>query len=321
VRWGSDLRKFAAGYNLRDLWIGSEGMLGIITGAVLKLIPRPATSRTFLAAFRNETDALRGVKRILGAHVVPAILEFLDRQTVVCTLRRLASQAGLSFAESETPRLPKSHPLRFVPCPASVLLIELDGHHSRVREETRALKECLSGRATRIREARDERERENLWELRRNCSQAMFQMGDSKLNEDVVVPLSAQTELLRFVGKLRKSSGLATPTFGHAADGNFHVHIMFDRENADHRRRAETAVQEIMEKVISLGGSISGEHGIGLAKTPFFSLQHSPAEIRAMRAVKDALDPNGILNPGKLFKPFRVWEYEPVGDPLPWDHR
>jgi len=126
---------------------------------------------------------------------------------------------------------------------------------------------------------------------------------------------------MRFLAQLKKSSRLAIPTFGHLADGNLHVNIMFNREDADQARRAEAAVERLMRKVVELGGAISGEHGIGLAKTPFLRIQHSPAQVRAMQAVKAALDPRGILNPGKLFDIFEVWKQEKLTVKLPWDHK
>jgi glycolate oxidase len=304
VRWAGDVKKFSAGYNMRDLWVGSEGTLGIITGAVIKLVPKPPSKSTFLAAFKDEKTALKVVKTLLGRRVIPSVLEFMDRQTIECTLKK-----GFKIP------LPLS-----VDKPSAILLFELDGHKSRVAEEKKILLSILSARAESYRQARGKQMVESLWNVRRKCSQSMFMMGDSKLNEDVVVPLESQIPLIEFTLKLKAESGLATPTFGHAADGNFHVHVMFDRENPVHREKAEVAVMRIMEKVIELGGSISGEHGIGLAKTPFLSLQHSPAEINAMRSIKNALDPNGILNPGKFFEPFRVWEHKAVRVKMPWDH-
>lgn len=304
VRWGADLRKFAAGYNLRDLWVGSEGTLGIITGAVLRLVRRPAAKVTFLAAFENERKALGAVKAILKKRIMPSVLEFLDRQSVECTIL-------------EGFKLPFSRKLDATP---ALLLIELDGSRMQLQEDRKRLETVLENRSLALRRTATHTEAERLWEVRRKCSKAMFRMGDSKLNEDVVVPLRSQEALLKYTLELKQEIGLATPTFGHAGDGNFHVHIMFNREDLDQRARAEQGVQKIMEKVIELGGAISGEHGIGLAKTPFLNLQHSPAEIGAMKAIKQALDPNGILNPGKIFEPFRVWEHAPVKVKMPWDH-
>jgi glycolate oxidase len=300
VRWGGDVRKFVSGLNLRDLWIGSEGMLGVVTSAVLKLIPKPVARHTLLAGFRTDDQALNMVQRLLKARLVPSILEFIDRQSVVCT----EAYRGAPFFKGRGGR--------------AILLMEVDGDAAAVREQRKQAHALLRPHAESMRDTGDPVEAESLWEARRTCSQAMYQLADTKLNEDIVVPLRSQRALLRYTLALKKSSGLPTPTYGHAADGNFHVHVMFNRDQPDECQRAETAIMALMRKVVELGGAITGEHGIGLAKSAFMPLQHTPAEIKAMRAVKDALDPNGILNPGKMFEPFPVWKEKPVQVRMPW---
>jgi glycolate oxidase len=148
----------------------------------------------------------------------------------------------------------------------------------------------------------------------------MFKLGDSKLNEDVVLPMRSYLKFARYLEGLRRQSGLPIPTFGHLGDGNLHVNIMYHAANPAERASATRTVRSLMKEVVSLGGAISGEHGIGLAKSPFLRMQHSPAAIGAMKAVKRALDPRGILNPGKMFKVFRVWEHKRLDVQLPWDH-
>ncbi|MBC2593550.1 FAD-binding protein [Ruficoccus amylovorans] len=312
VKWGLPLKKYVSGFNLRDLWIGSEGMLGVVTRATLKLIPAPETRATFLAAYKDEAAALRTVREVLKARLVPSILEFIDRQTLDCFLRKHEKAGTLG-----------SLPFRVKagdPAPA-MLLLEVDGDAGQVRRQKTAVRELLGAKALWLRQARDEEEAEALWRIRRTCSQAMFQMGDTKLNEDIVVPLESQLPLLKYTLEVRKKTGLATPTFGHAADGNFHVHVMFDWGDADQRERARESIELIMRKVVELGGAITGEHGIGLAKSPFLSLQHTEAEIGAMKRIKDALDPNGILNPGKMFEPFDMWlQPRDRAWRFPWDH-
>ena len=177
------------------------------------------------------------------------------------------------------------------------------------------------GHATAFREAKDREEAEQLWTLRRKCSGAMFALGDSKLNEDIVVPLRNYEAFGLFLEKLRTTSRLPIPTFGHLGDGNLHVNIMYHRADRAEYLRAEKAVAALMKEVVRLGGAISGEHGIGLAQSPFLRLQHSEAEIAAMRAVKAALDPHGILNPGKMFDVFKVWEHPRLKIDLPWDRK
>ena len=172
-----------------------------------------------------------------------------------------------------------------------------------------------------FREARSRSEAEQLWAVRRQCSRAMFALGDAKLNEDVAIPMQHYQRFARFLDRLRRQSGLPIPTFGHLADGNLHVNIMFHGGVPAEVRAAEKTVGVLMKEVVALGGAISGEHGIGLAKTPFLRLQHRPAEVNAMLAVKRALDPRGILNPGKMFEVFRVWEHPRVKVELPWDKK
>ncbi|MFT5622981.1 MAG: glycolate oxidase [Bacteroidia bacterium] len=300
---GLALKKYVSGLNLRDLLIGSEGTLGVITAATLKLIPKPQKRWTGMFAFKSEAAALKAVVALFDAGLNPSILEFLDRQSVTCAERYTGH-------------------LIFDDCPrASILLIEVDGRPAEVREQRTRLLEFMQSRAIAHREARTDARAEALWQVRRTCSQSMFSIADTKLNEDVVVPIQKQAELIRYTIALKKEIGLATPTFGHAGDGNLHVHIMYDRSNAEDAVKAKVGIKKLMQKVVDLGGVITGEHGVGLAKAPFMELQHGKAEIAAMRAVKDALDPKGILNPGKIFEPFEVWDHKPVQVKLPWDHR
>lgn len=306
VRWGANLRKYVSGYNIRDLWIGSEGTLGIITGAVLKLLRRPAARSTVLAAFASEDEALAMIRRILEAPLLPSVLEFLDAESVEC-FRRAHHDGGLpAWIEP------------FLSGP--VLLLEFDGHVVEVEEDFARVLELLRQHGVPCKATHDEREAEELWTIRRRCSHAMFQLGPTKLNEDIVVPLDAQPALFAFLRELRAETGLPCPTFGHAADGNFHVHIMYDHADAAGRARAEAGIERLMRKVVELGGAITGEHGVGLAKSPFLEFQHSAPELKIMRAIKHTFDPNGILNPGKMFEPFRVWEHPREDVRMPWDH-
>jgi len=303
VEWGTATKKFSAGFNMRDLWIGSEGTLGVITGAVLKLIPQPAARWTLLTSFADETRALQAALALFRARVQPAICEFLDRESVLCAER--APQTTIFPGQAGRP----------------VILLELAGSKLEVREQRATLLAWAAGHAAGHRIARTRAEAEQLWAVRRKCSGAMFELGDAKLNEDVVLPMRSYVKFARFLVQLKRESGLHVPTFGHLADGNLHVNIMYHKAVPAECRAAEKAVQRLMETVVELGGAISGEHGIGLAKTPFLRIQHSPAQVRAMQAVKQALDPRGILNPGKMFKRFEVWKHERLVVQLPWDHK
>lgn len=303
VEWGTATKKFAAGFNLRDLWIGSEGMLGVITSAVLKLIPQPAARWTLLTSFTNETQAVNAALALFGTRLQPAICEFLDRESVLCA----ESATGESIFAGQAGR--------------PVILLELAGSAAEVAAQKIEVLRWAKAHAAGHRAARNRIEAEKLWTVRRKCSGAMFELGDAKLNEDIVVPMKSYQKLMRFLAALKRSSGLAIPTFGHLADGNLHVNIMYHKANAAECRAAERAVLKLMETVVALGGAISGEHGIGLAKTPFLRIQHRPAQVKAMRAVKTALDPNGILNPGKIFDVFEVWKHARLNVHLPWDHK
>ncbi|HYP16634.1 MAG TPA: FAD-linked oxidase C-terminal domain-containing protein [Opitutus sp.] len=303
VQWGTATKKFAAGFNLRDLWIGSEGMLGVVTGAVLKLIPQPAARWTLLTSFRDEQHAIESILDLFRARVQPAICEFLDADSVLCAER--ATKQAVFAGQAGRP----------------VILLEFADGVAEVAEQRAAALAWAKIHTSAHRAARDRDEAEQLWAVRRKCSGAMFELGDAKLNEDIVVPMKNYGKFMRFLTQLKRSSRLAIPTFGHLADGNLHVNIMYHRADAAETKRAEAAVQKLMEKVVALGGAISGEHGIGLAKTPFLRVQHSPAQVKAMLAVKAALDPNGILNPGKMFDVVRIWKFPRLAVHLPWDHK
>lgn len=303
VKLGLPLKKYVSGLNLRDLWIGSEGTLGVLTSATVRLVSLPEKRWTGMFAFKSEAAALKAVVGLLKAGVQPSILEFLDRQSVGCAERYTGSVIFPGYSRS------------------SILIIELDGRPAEVREQRSKLIAFMDTAALAKREARNDAAAEKLWQVRRTCSQSMYSLADTKLNEDVVVPLEKQAALIRYTLQLKKEIGLATPTFGHAGDGNLHVHIMYNRSNKDEARQAKKGIRQLMEKVVELGGVITGEHGIGLAKIPFMEIQHTKAEIDAMRAVKKALDPKGILNPGKIFDAFEVWDHETVKVELPWDHR
>lgn len=316
VRWGADLKKYVSGFNVRDLWIGSEGMLGIVTGAVLKLIPRPAANGVILAAFATDHQALDAVQIILEKRLCPSILEFLDSQTIASTAKFWKEKSPQKIAALPAPI---QSTLNAEPYPA-MLLIEVDGDASRVEQQLQVLQQVMEQDCRQSVASQDAELSEILWTLRRGCSQSMFQWGPDKLNEDIVIPLAAQKDLIDYTLELRDRTGLATPTFGHAADGNFHVHIMYDRNDAKACQTARESILELMHKVVEWGGAITGEHGIGLAKSPFLGLQHSPAEIQAMQAIKKALDPNNILNPDKMFTQTEVWDYPRENVRMPWDH-
>lgn len=303
VSWGGEYKKFATGYNVRDLWIGSEGTLGVVTKAVLRLLPKPEATWTMLVAYENDLVALEAVQKLLVSGMNPAILEYLDTNSVYCA----EEIAGVRLFEGLSQR--------------PLLLLEFDGSKGDLRKDKAKAIEWAKGTGLAYKEAKTPAQVETLWSVRRKCSGAMFALGDAKINEDIVVPLESQAKFSKFITRLQKKWKLSMPTFGHAADGNFHVNIMYYRDDADQRVRAKGAVNDLMQKVVALGGTISGEHGIGLAKTPFMKYARNEGEMMAMRAIKKALDPKNILNPGKLFTEYEVWGKTPEKVALPWDKK
>lgn len=302
VRWGGAVKKFVSGYNLRDLWIGSEGTLGVVTKAVLRLVPLPVAKRTFFCAFPNDASALRAAQALFRLRIVPSVCEFLDTLSLACAEQFV----GKKFCEAQG---------------SAVLLVEIDGEEEILPKQAELVRNWAREHAAEFRETKDATEAETLWEARRICSQAMFSLADSKLNEDVVVPAKNFIPLLTAMREISEKTGLATPIFGHVGDGNLHVHIMYHRENRRERELAQTAIRSVMETVVALDGVITGEHGVGLSKSPFLALQHTPAEIAAMLAVKKALDPKNILGRGKIFTPHDIWNDTPVAVILPWDKK
>jgi glycolate oxidase len=301
VTWGRATRKFATGYNLRDLWIGSEGTLGVVTEAILRLIPEPLKRRTFIAACPSEEIALSAPVTLIKMGVRPSIIEFLDQWTVDCLQKYTGKEIFPGLGANP------------------VLLIELDSPGGSLETESKILEAWLAEVALQSSVAKNETEAEDFWEVRRQGSSSMKKLADTKLNEDIVVPLDRQVELVRFVSSLREESKLKIGVFGHCGDGNLHVNFMYNESDAEETNRAVGALRELMQKVVDLGGAISGEHGVGLAKTPFVRMQFNDAEWRTMKSIKQALDPKGILNPGKIFDVFNPWEQKKVSAPLSWE--
>ena len=301
VTWGRATRKFATGYNLRDLWIGSEGTLGVVTEATLRLIPHPPDRRTFIAACPSEEMALSAPVSLMKMGLQPSVIEFLDQWTVDCLQKYTGKEIFPGLGANP------------------VLLIELDGVGASLEADSEILKNWLEDVSLQSSVAKTEAEAEEFWEVRRQGSSSMKKLADTKLNEDVVVPLDKQVELVEFVSSLREQSNLKIGVFGHCGDGNLHVNFMYNESDTEETNRAVGALRELMKKVVDLGGAISGEHGVGLAKTPFVRMQFNDAELSAMQSIKKALDPKGILNPGKIFDVFNPWEQKKILAPLSWE--
>jgi glycolate oxidase len=284
VETGGKVVKNVVGYDLTHLLVGSEGTLAIITKIILRLVPRPPVQATLRASFRDVESAVGAVANIIRARVVPAALELIDGES----LEAVADYLNVRTLAPEGT--------------SAILLLEVDGTPTAVADEAERVEgACREAGATGIERARDEAERHELWRVRRELSFALKTVAPLKLNHDVVVPKGRIPELFALVGAIRERFGLRIPLFGHAGDGNIHVNIMVDPADAAALARAREAEQALFEGVVALEGSISGEHGIGFAKARFIPLELSPDEIALMKRVKQAFDPMGILNPGKIF--------------------
>ena len=283
IHTGSKAVKNVVGYNLTQLLIGSEGTLAIITEIVLRLIPKPSARATLLAEFDDVSNAVKAVTNLIQGRVVPAAVELIDAPS----LKALADHAGRPLASPEA---------------GAVLLVEVDGRAEAVDPEISVVQQaCHNAGAILVRRAASDADREEIWRLRRELSPALKEISPVKLNNDVVVPRGRVPELFTLVKELQRECGLPIASFGHAGDGNIHVNIMVPPGDSSAMDRARRAERRLFEGVVALGGSISGEHGIGFTKAPYLSLELSDEEIALMKRIKSAFDPNGILNPGKIF--------------------
>lgn len=281
VQTGVVTAKGVVGYDLTRLMVGSEGTLGVVTKAVLRLLPLPEHSATIQAVFPALRTAAAAVSGIIKARIIPSTLEMVDAVSTRCVEEYM--RIGL-------------------PKEGSFLLIEADGTKESVRIEMERIKKiCLDNGAIQIREATDKKAVKDLWKARRSISAALLRVKPDKINEDVVVPRSRMVELITGIEEIADRHGLLIACFGHAGDGNVHVNIMHDKRNAKEAAEAHGAVTEVFELTLRLGGTISGEHGVGITKAPYLAMELSGPLIEAMKAIKKALDPKGILNPGKIF--------------------
>ncbi len=278
IKTGARTVKSVAGYDLTKLIVGSEGTLGVVTRITVRLLRLPETVRT-LAAFFNEVPVAAKAASAIMANVLPRALEFVDRA---------ALRAVEGYLKEDL-----SHGA------AAMLLAEVDGPaESTAREADRIAEIMMQSGAVRVDRAGTDAERERLWKARRAISPALYTIKPKKLNEDIVVPRSRIADSLQEIAEISERYGLLIVNFGHAGDGNIHMNIMFDEADTP---KAEAAVKEVFASTLRLGGSITGEHGIGLSKAPYLPMELGPEAIGAMRRIKQALDPNDILNPGKIF--------------------
>jgi glycolate oxidase len=282
LRCGTKCVKDVAGYSIKDLFIGSEGTLGVVTEILLKLLPRPVSRKTMLATFPSMTDAAETVSAIIAARIIPCTLEFLDRTTIRCV--EDYAKVGLPL-DAE-----------------AILLMETDGHPVVVEEEAaRMIELAKQHHAADVRIARDATEAEKLTSARRAAFSALARVSPTTILEDATVPRSELATMIAFIQQTAEKYKLKIGTFGHFGDGNLHPTFLCDERNKEEIERVHAAFREIFEKAIALGGTITGEHGVGLAKKEFLEKFAGKTSLDVMRALKRTLDPRGVLNPGKVF--------------------
>jgi glycolate oxidase len=281
INTGVKTVKGVVGYDLASLLVGSEGTLAVVTKIRLRVIPLPEEILTLLVLFGNLEMSGYAVRDIIEQGIIPRTLEFIDREAI-------------NAVENFKPiGLPKNA--------EALLLVELDGAPSLINKEAVKLTNICRKLGGEVIMADDERARKRLWDARRSISPALYHLKPTKINEDIVVPRSKIAEMLETLKKLSEKTGITIVNFGHAGDGNIHVNLMVDKTNKEEYERATELITEIFRLTLSMGGTISGEHGVGLTKLDYISMEIQPDELELMKKIKNVFDPNNILNPGKIF--------------------
>jgi len=281
TRTGSGCMKSVSGYDLTRLFVGSEGTLGVVSEITLKINPKPTAFKTALASFTTLVDAGKSVTRIMRSGIIPSVLEILDENTI----RVLREQGEMDLPEVE-----------------ALILAETDGYTDAEAgfQMDRVVEAFKAHGATDIHVAENQSESEKLWHIRKSASSTAASLRSNNVSEDVTVPISKVPKLLTGVSKICRKYDLLFVIFGHAGDGNLHPKIMYDASNHDEAERVHQACKEIFRLTVALEGTLTGEHGIGLAKAPYMKLEHDPIAMTVMRSLKKLFDPNNILNPGKM---------------------
>ena len=283
IETGVKTMKGVVGYDLTKLFVGSEGTLGIVTKIILRLLPLPDARKTAMVLFRDVEDAATAVSRIISSKIVPSTLELMDHASIQCV------EDYLNMG------LPKDA--------GALLLIEVDGDREVLPKYMAKIDEITSGlNRLEMKIAENEEETQTLWKARRALSPASYRLNPTKMAEDITVPRSEIATFIREAKKIADERNLKIINFGHAGDGNLHTSIMIDEKNGDEKERAEEAIEEIFKLTVRLGGTLSGEHGVGTTKAPYLHLELKHDAIEVMKKIKAVLDPNNILNPGKIFK-------------------
>ena len=283
VRYGTKCMKDVAGYNLTKFLVGTEGTIGIFTKITLKLVPKPQAKKTILALYDDILAAGRTVSAIVSRKIIPSTLELMDDVTIACVEE---------YAKIGLPR-----------DAAALLLIETDGHPEVVKEESAKIEEaCRENGARTVRVAKDAAESAELFTARRMALAALARVKPTTILEDITVPRPAIPEMMAAIREAAKKYSLRMGTFGHAGDGNLHPTCLTDERDKEEIHRVEAAYDEIFRKAIALGGTISGEHGTGMAKSKYLPMMVGPKAVEVMARIKGVFDPQGRLNPGKIFR-------------------
>ncbi len=282
IRTGGETMKGVVGYDLTKLMCGSEGTLGVITKIIIKLLPKPEAKKTMLVLFNSIDGAAQGVSAITRAKIIPTTLEFMDSSTLEC----VRQATGLKIPEAAK----------------AVLIIEVDGDRDLIERQSERILEIIQPLGVvETQVARTPAESEDIWKVRRSVSPSLRKVNPDKFNEDICVPRSRVPDMIRAVEKIGQRHQIPIVSFGHAGDGNIHVNILIDRSAPGEMEKADHAIKEVFAEALSMGGTMSGEHGVGNTKAPYISMELDPAATEYMKAVKRALDPKNILNPGKIF--------------------
>ncbi|MBK5446313.1 FAD-binding oxidoreductase [Peribacillus sp. TH24] len=282
IKTGGSTVKNVTGYDLTKLIVGSEGTLGIITKAVLRLIPKPKATATIMVIFDSLVDAGSAISKILSAGIFPSKMELMDQASIVA--------------------VEQFEPLGLPVDAAALFLIEMDGHPLALQEEVaQASKLCRAVGAREVRIPKDKVEEAELWRARKLVSPAIVRIKPTKISEDATVPRSKIPAMCERLQRIRDKYGVHLVVFGHAGDGNLHPNIICDKTDKEEMSRVELAVADIFMAAIELGGTLSGEHGIGMMKAPFMEMELGAAGLDIMKRIKEVWDPNNIMNPGKIF--------------------
>ncbi|MBW1649486.1 MAG: FAD-binding protein [Deltaproteobacteria bacterium] len=282
IHTGVKTAKGVVGYDLTRLIVGSEGTLGVVTRIIVKLLPLPAAQKTIMVIFNTMEKAAQTVSAIIKSGIIPRKIEYMDNAAINCAANFINTDLDTKAG--------------------ALLLIEVDGSEYETEQQIKQLnKLCLQTGAKEIKNAATKAEEADLWKARNSISPALFKYGSFKINEDIVVPRSKIPDMVSRIEALKKETNLMIITFGHAGDGNIHIDIMLDKNNEKEIKKGKKAVEAIFDYALELGGTISGEHGIGITKSAYMPKEIKEVELNLMKKIKNIFDPKGILNPGKIF--------------------